>query len=201
MIGKEITLLVLRAQAGDRPAYGELVQSFEPMVYALAMLRLRNPSEAQELTQEVFVHALRKLEQLKEPAAFPGWLRQITVRMASNRLSRRGPLRSGEDDTLANQPGVAVSPLDELIRAERRAELYQGLAQLKASDRQTLVDFYLRGQSLRQMSQELEAPIGTIKRRLHVARRRLRRELERDPRRPRGGKMSPHAPYAELALA
>jgi len=200
MIGKEITLQVLRAQAGDRAAYGELVQSFQPMVYALAMLRLRNAVDAQELTQEVFVHALRKLGQLQEPAAFPGWLRQIAVRMASNRLSRRGPIRWGEDEAMANLPAAGVSPLEDLIRAERRAELYRGLAQLKASDRATLVSFYIRGRSLREMSKEQAAPIGTIKRRLHVARRRLRRQLERALKPPDSSAVKPRQPHGRLVL-
>jgi len=77
--------LVEAAQAGDRDAFGELATRFEPMVYATAVRRLGNHSEAQELCQEVLVKAMQKLEQLKVPAAFGGWLRSITVRMAINR--------------------------------------------------------------------------------------------------------------------
>jgi RNA polymerase sigma-70 factor (ECF subfamily) len=76
-------------------------------------------------------------------------------------------------------------PLDILISEEQKAELYRGLEQLKPIDRATLVAFYLRGRSLKQMSREFETPIGTIKRRLHVARNRLKAELEGVARRPR----------------
>src|SRR5947208_16088511 len=92
MTWTEITSLVERARAGDHAAYVELVERFQPTVYALALSRLRNPSEAQELAQEVFVHSMTKLEQLRDPNCFAGWLRQITVRLAINRLSRRGPV-------------------------------------------------------------------------------------------------------------
>ena len=88
MTWTEITELVTRAQAGDRAAFGQLAERFQPTVYAVALARLRNPTEAQELTQEVFLHAMKKLPQLREPQAFAGWLRQITVRMAINRLTR-----------------------------------------------------------------------------------------------------------------
>src|SRR6266581_4308047 len=98
MIANEITELVLKAQQGDRPAYGELVERFQPTVYAVALARLRNPTEAQELTQEVFLHGMRKLPQLRDVACFPGWLRQITVRMAINRLTRHGPLARADSD-------------------------------------------------------------------------------------------------------
>jgi RNA polymerase sigma-70 factor (ECF subfamily) len=181
-------MLVEQARAGDRSAYGELVERFEPTVYALALIRLRDAGEAQELTQEVFVHGMTKLGQLREPAAFPGWLRQITVRMALNRLTRRGPLLSAEAGLLENAAGGHDhSPLDAMVRAEEREDLWKGLHRLKPMDRTALVDFYIRGRTLKQMSQEMEAPIGTIKRRLHVARLRLKRELgdrEDAPRQP-----------------
>jgi RNA polymerase sigma-70 factor (ECF subfamily) len=182
----EIVDLVERARAGDRPAYGELVQRFQPTVYAVALARLRNPAEAQELAQEVFIHGMTKLDQLRDPRCLGGWLRQITVRMALNRLTRRGPVRGAEPEVLENAAAATVGPLDEMVRAEQRAELWNGLHRLKELDRATLVAFYIRGRSLRQMSREFETPVGTIKRRLHVARKRLRQQLERPaPRAPR----------------
>jgi RNA polymerase sigma-70 factor (ECF subfamily) len=182
MIWNEIAELVTRARAGDRQAYGELVERFQPTVYAVALTRLRNPSEAQELAQEVFIHSMTKLNQLRDPRCFAGWLRQITVRMALNRLGRMGPLRGVESDVLENAPASAAGPLEEIIRAEQRTEVWNGLNRLKPVDRATLEAFYIRGRSLKQMSREFETPIGTIKRRLHVARKRLRRQLERKRR-------------------
>jgi RNA polymerase sigma-70 factor, ECF subfamily len=180
MIWNEITRIVERARAGDRSAYGELVERFQPTVYALALSRLRNPTEAQELVQEVFIHAMTKLGQLRDPHCFAGWLRQITERMAINRLTRRGPVRGADPVILDNVQAAGVTPLDDLIRNEQKAKLWAGLERLKETDRATLVAFYIRGHSLKQMSREFETPIGTIKRRLHVARNRLRRHLDHD---------------------
>src|ERR687887_2379742 len=118
MTVNEITELVLRAQTGDRAAYGELVERFQPTVYAVALARLRNPAEAEELTQEVFLHGMKKLPQLREVNCFAGWLRQITVRMAINRLTRRGPLQGVESEVLEQATESGAEPLDELIRAE-----------------------------------------------------------------------------------
>jgi RNA polymerase sigma-70 factor, ECF subfamily len=122
---------------------------------------------------------MTKLDQLRDPRCFAGWIRQITVRMAINRLARRGPVRGAEPSLLDNARAAGVSPLDEMVRAEQRTELWSGLNRLKALDRATLEAFYIRGRSLKQMSREFETPVGTIKRRLHVARKRLRRQLER----------------------
>ena len=179
MTANEITELVQLAQTGDRTAYGELVERFQPTVYAVALARLRNPTEAQELTQEVFLHGMRKLPQLRDAVCFAGWLRQITVRMAINRLTRRGPLQKVETEVLQSAEAAGANPLDRIIQSEQAGELYKALEQLKPVDRATLLAFYIRGRSLKQMSREFETPVGTIKRRLHVARNRLKKVMEK----------------------
>ena len=173
----EITVLVDRAKLGDREAFGELVVRFEKSVYAMALTRVRNPNEAQELAQEVFIHAMRKIPQLRDPRCFAGWLRRITARMAINRLTRRGPAFGAEPDMLDALAGTGRPPEHALEASEAKAELHAGLNKLKSEDRETLEAFYLRGKSLVEMSAEFEAPVGTIKRRLHVARNRLKEVL------------------------
>lgn len=179
----EILDLIQNAQAGDRIAFGELTQRFQPAVFAVALARLRDPHEASELTQEVFIHAMLKLDQLRDPRCFVGWLRQIAVRMAINRVTRRLPIAGAEPEVLQNAAGDQETPLEEMIRAENRDEIQRGLARLKPIDRETLTAFYLQGRTLKQMSRQFETPIGTIKRRLHVARHRLKTVLESAPRR------------------
>jgi RNA polymerase sigma-70 factor (ECF subfamily) len=173
-----LEFLVQAAQAGDREAFGELATRFEPMVYAIALRRLGNHSEAQELCQEVLVKAMQKIEQLKVPAAFGGWLRSITVRMAINRLVRRAPMIATEPQALDAQWVESTTPLDAVLAKERARQVRGGLARLRELDRNTLEAFYVRGESLSEMSESFAAPIGTIKRRLHVARKRLARQLE-----------------------
>jgi RNA polymerase sigma-70 factor (ECF subfamily) len=170
--------LVAAAQDGDRDAFGELATRFEPMVYAIALRRLGNHAEAQELCQEVLVKAMQKIEQLKVAAAFAGWLRSITVRMAINRQVRRAPIVSTEPQALDATCIEASTPLDAVLANERATQVRGGLARLGELDRHTLEAFYVRGQSLAEMSTSFRAPIGTIKRRLHVARKRLARQLE-----------------------
>ena len=178
MCWTEVTILVDRAKAGDRQAYGELVERFRGSVYAMAVQRVRNPAEADELAQEVFVHAMRKLPQLRDARCFAGWLRRIVARMAVNRLTRRGPHFGTDPEVLAGVPGYERGPSAELELTEAKAGLHAGLRRLKPDDRAALDAFYLRGRSLKQMATEFDAPVGTIKRRLHVARLRLKDVLE-----------------------
>jgi RNA polymerase sigma-70 factor, ECF subfamily len=173
-----LAALVVRAQEGDRDAFGRLVEQFQRTVYAVCLARLGNPSEALELTQEVFLHALRRIDQLREPERFAGWVRQIAVRLAINRATRRPALPSVASQVLEGASAKRDDPLDELISRERAQRLWEGLERLKALDREALVAFYIQGQSLLEIAERLNTPIGTIKRRLHVARKRLRAELE-----------------------
>ena len=170
--------LVAAALDGDREAFGQLVKRYEGTVYAIAMRRLGNHAEAEELSQDVFVQAFQKLYQLQTPEAFGGWLRSIATRMAINLAVRRGPTIATEPETLEATLADGQTALDHILARERNAQVHAGLARLRTLDRDTLVAFYVEGQSLREMSDEFSSPVGTIKRRLHVARKRLAQELE-----------------------
>lgn len=174
----ETAALVEQAQAGDRDAFGMLVEQFERTVYAICASRLGHAAEAAELTQDVFVHAFVRLNQLREPERFAGWLRQMTVRMAINRATRRVPPSPVEDEILEGLGASHDDPSESLIRQERIHRLRSGMERLKPLDRETLVMFYIRDLSLNEMAEELEVPIGTIKRRLHTARQRLKEILQ-----------------------
>jgi len=170
--------LVVAAQEGETEAFGELASRFQRMVYIVCMQRLRDHAEAQEVSQDVLIKAFEKLYQLQEPAAFPGWLRSIAVRQSINRCTRRPPTIAVEPHTIDRADTRHAAPFDSLMADERCDQLHDGLDRLASMDRSTLVAFYLDGQTLIEMSNEFSAPIGTIKRRLHVARKRLAKELE-----------------------
>jgi RNA polymerase sigma-70 factor, ECF subfamily len=174
---RAVATLVRAAQHGDREAFGELFVQFERQVFGVALRRLGNFTEAQELCQDVFVQALRKIDQLRSPECFGAWLRSITQRMAANRLSRRRSF-SGDEEIFESLSTDERTPLASALDAERDEQLHDGLDRLRDLDRETLVAFYVDGRSLAEMSDDFSAPLGTIKRRLHVARKRLAREVE-----------------------
>ena len=170
--------LVRDAQAGDREAMGELIHRFQRQVQMIAFRRLGNWDEALELSQEVFILAFRRIEQLQVPEAFAGWLRQIVHRSAINHVTRRRVPLAIDQESLDANCSNEDSPLETMLNSETRAQVHAGLQRLGELDRDTLIAFYLQGQSLLEMSDSFDAPIGTIKRRLHVARKRLAREVE-----------------------
>lgn len=170
--------LVQSAQQGDRDAFEQLFKRYQRAVYAVALRRLGNHAEVQELCQEVFIQAMRKIAQLQNPLCFGGWLRAITNRMAINRAVRRGPVLCAGSEKAESEWIEHETPLGSVLAQERRDQVHVGLNRLADLDRDTLVAFYFRGQSLVEMSNQFRSPVGTIKRRLHVARKRLAKELE-----------------------
>ncbi len=103
--------------------FGELVRRFEGAVYGTALRQMGDPLEAEELVQEVFLRAFEKLPQLRDPAAFGGWLRAMTRRMAINRMLRRPVAVATAPEVLEATCADANSPLDQVLASERSAEV------------------------------------------------------------------------------
>ncbi|WP_146530184.1 RNA polymerase sigma factor [Novipirellula artificiosorum] len=177
---RTVAQLVIAAQGGDRDAFGALFERYRSGIVALAMRRVRNADEAEELAQDVFIQAMQKIDQLRVPEAFGGWLRQIVHRMAINRLTRSRVAVACDPETL-EATCYAVGTPDVFAQDREQAEAVRSsIDRLGALDQQTLKAFYLHSKSLIEMSNEFDAPVGTIKRRLHVARKRLQKEMEED---------------------
>jgi RNA polymerase sigma-70 factor (ECF subfamily) len=174
---QRLVSLVRAAQSGDRHAFEALFERYQRAVYVTVLRRLADEAEAQELCQEVFIQAMRKIGQLRDPLCFGGWLRSIANRMAINRIVRTRRTVTLHSDQAEPSYAEQDTPLDEVLAQEQRAQVRVGLNRLSDLDRDTLVAFYFRGRSLVQMSDEFDSPVGTIKRRLHVARKRLAKEL------------------------
>ena len=172
--------LVTAAQSGDRAAFGDLAAHFEPTVFAVVLRRLRNRSEAAEVTQDVLIRAMRKLGQLDDPERFAGWLKQIAVRMSINRAVRRPREAVCAPETFGGESAGGEAALDSLLRTESAGLVRAGLTRLKDLDRRTLTAFYFEGRSLKEIGEAFDCPVGTVKRRLHTARGRLKAELAAD---------------------
>ena len=84
-------MLVQKAREGDSRAFGRLVEKYQSAVYGLAYYFVRDCDEAQDLSQEAFLHAYLKLSQLKQSAKFASWLRRITANICKMWLRRSKP--------------------------------------------------------------------------------------------------------------
>lgn len=135
-------------------------------------------SDLDDVAQQVWLIVLQKVYQLRDVRSFPGWLRSTARNTGLNFLTRSHPLPSAES-MLSSVAGRGSTPDVIQLTEERAASVRGAMRRLTPLDRVTLEQFYFDGRSLVEMSgtDPYPAPVGTIKRRLHVARKRLGRVL------------------------
>ncbi len=165
-------LLAIRCQLGEPAAFDDLVNRWHaPLLNYLR--RMASDEEAPDLAQDVWLRVLRAMPGLREPARLRAWLFGIARRTVMDRLRLRyaAPIDHALDADDLPAP-EAPEP-----RTEELAAMHQELAAMPVTGRETLVLFYLHELSLEQLAEVLDIPIGTVKSRLHRARRMLRRQL------------------------
>jgi RNA polymerase sigma-70 factor (ECF subfamily) len=151
-----------------------IVARYKGMVFGVAVARLRHFHDAEDVAQETFVRAYTRLGRLKEPARLGAWLRAIAIRCAIDHVKARENVSLDQVEEPA-APGPTA--LEALETEERRREVLDAIERLPPSQRETLTLYYLGGHSINQIAAIREAPLGTVKRRLHDARKRLREEM------------------------
>ena len=171
-------LLVERAQdaqAAANDAFAELVARFEGQALRWAYAALGDFALAQDAVQEAFVVAYQKLDQLREPRAFPAWLRRI-VASQCHRLTRAKSLPvDPQDDT--DIPTRVGDPDLAAEEGDLHRQLHNAVRGLPANDREVIELYYLTGYSQGEMADMLDLPLTTVKKRLQYARERLREAL------------------------
>ena len=168
---------VRRAQTGDRAerndAFDHLARDFEGMVYAIAYRRLSDSQLAEDAAQEAFLTAYQRITQLKEVSAFPAWLKRIALTQSDRLRRRQQPateLLDEQDQLAAPEP----TPEAQLETSELRLRVRLAVDALPESARDVTRDYYLRGESQREISERLNIPLATVKKRLQYARQHLR---------------------------
>ena len=168
--------LMQRIAAGEESAVVELYDRFGSLVYRLAYQAMPSRDEAEDAVQEVFVRLWKTAERYDPSrAALVTWVLLITRRHLVDRLrrsqSRIKPVKMNEEF----RPPIA-EPVDGqgLEKEERFASLMEKIATLPELQRTVVMRAYLGGQTLRQIGEELDTPIGTVKSALSRALVRLR---------------------------
>lgn len=163
--------LLKRVRCGEPTAVAELIERCSPPALRLATALLADAHEAEEAVQEAFFEALVRLEDLRSAEAFPAWFRQLVRTRANRRLRRKGERTAATIPELADP---SPTPPECVERGELKALVRAALARLPAAGRETAERFYLDGWSVAELAAAMDLPVGTIKRRLHDARTRLR---------------------------
>jgi RNA polymerase sigma-70 factor (ECF subfamily) len=173
--------LVIRARAGDRDAFSELVARSLGRLTAVARMILRDEYAAQDAVQEAFISAWRSLPGLREPDKFEAWMRRLVLRACFTATRRNKRVNAAE---------IRLTPGDEPAISDIQREfgihdqLERGLARISAEQRAVIVLVYYLDLPLADAAQAMAVPLGTAKSRLNRATSALRAAIDADDRLP-----------------
>jgi RNA polymerase sigma-70 factor (ECF subfamily) len=172
--------LVLAALRGDVPSFGVLAERYWKMVFALALSRVRDSAEAEDVAQESFLKAYSQLHTLRDPGRFAGWLGRITLQQCVNAV-RKSRRRKAAMDREAAEPmaldavaGYSSNP--GLTEAQIRF-VRETICNLPAKLQELIIMRFTTGLSAVQIARQLGKRPGTVRVWLHRAYKILRRDL------------------------
>jgi RNA polymerase sigma factor (sigma-70 family) len=168
--------LISRAQNSEDierdKAFNALISQFSLAAHVWAFQILQDTHAAQDVVQEAFITAYERLDDLREPAAFPRWLRRIVWTHCNRNLRQSYDVVPLEDVTPATDDPASVA--EQHIRDDRIRTAVQDLPE---HERVVTELFYLNGYSQQEIAEYLQLPLTTIKKRLQYAREHLRETI------------------------
>ncbi len=165
--------------AGDREAFGTIVERHQSLICSLAYSACGNLSRSEDLAQETFLAAWQKLGELREPAKLRAWLCGIVRNLCAN-AARREQRRGGPPESLENVAEHAAPEADpsaQAVSTEEAQLLWRSLAGLPEIYREPMVLFYRQEQSVAEVASALELSEDAVKQRLSRGRALLREGL------------------------
>jgi RNA polymerase sigma-70 factor, ECF subfamily len=172
-------VLARAAATGSTGAVRDLYGRHRQRVYSLCLRMTRNAADAEDLTQEVFVHIMRKVGSFRGESRFTTWLHSLTVNLVLMHFRRRALHfeRQMSDDLKAKISTELRSRQPPSARITDRIALDSALAQLAPGCRSVFVLFDVEGYQHHEIARLMGCSIGTSKSQLHRARRNLRQLL------------------------
>ena len=182
LMEKDDVKLIQRILSGDEDAFGILVKKYQKSVHALAWRKVGDFHIAEEITQDTFLQAHKKLASLKNPSQFAGWLYVITDRLCRTWFRKRHlktqSLETTSEETLEKTAySNYICEQREDTAVEHRRQIVQRLMEkLPESERTVMVLYYLGEMTCEEISKFLGVSANTVRSRLQRARKRLKNE-------------------------
>ena len=176
--------LIHSTLSGDDEAFSTLVKKYQKRVHALAWRKIGDFHHAEEVTQDTFLQAYKKLSTLKDPNQFAGWLYVIANRLCLNWMRKKKPMMQSLEGTGVGEVEKSaytryVSEQRETAAAEHRSEIVKKLlARLPESERTVVTLYYLGEMTSKEIGKFLGISVKTVHSRLHRARKRLQEKDE-----------------------
>ena len=171
-------LPVAAARAGSPEAWDALFQRYQLPLYAYVFELIRSEQTALDVVQETFISAARNLGGLRDDDRFGSWLFSIAHRKCVDHWRKSGREEPLEPEVAEALPDPESDPSELLIRREQEAEFMNLIEQLPPPQRSVLLLHFVEDFSLEQIASITGTQLGTVKSRLHYAKRALRKLME-----------------------
>jgi RNA polymerase sigma-70 factor, ECF subfamily len=171
-------LPVAQARTGDPDAWDALFRRYQLPLYAYVIELVRDEQMGLDIVQETFIAATRHLGSLREDARFGSWLFSIAHQKVVQRWRKPLFTEPLDEAQFNEQPADDARPDDWLIRKEQQEEFMKLLHDLPLPQREVLLLHFIEDFSLDEIATITGAALGTVKSRLHYAKRALRALLE-----------------------
>ena len=181
MKSAEPAWLVAECIAGNEAAIEALIRQYEADVFRLALSIVDDQADANEITQETFIAALRSLRSYQEKKSFKAWLYVIALNLSRSHLRKRKfleKLKVTSTTLFRIETQKQTSLEDVIIHNEKEAAIWNELNKLDERHRIVVILRYFQELSVTEISDILNVNEGTIHSRLHTARERLRNALK-----------------------
>lgn len=181
--------IVQRTLKGDAAAFDQIVREYRETVFRVAMRIVKNEEEAQDVTQDAFMNAYRKLDSFKGDAALSSWIYRIAVNTALMRLRKKKrraevsmeglPISDEMDFVWTDLSAHNLRGDEAAENKELRGKIAAAVEELEPKYKDVFVAKELDGLSLQEIADEMDLSVPAVKSRLHRARLSLRVSLER----------------------
>jgi RNA polymerase sigma-70 factor, ECF subfamily len=171
-VAERETLPVAEARAGDADAWAALFQRYRLPLYVFIFELVRDEQTSLDLVQETFLNAFRHLRSLRDDEKFGSWLFRIAHQKCIQLWRRR------DREVEPAMPETDDTPVELLIREEQEEEFMKLLEKLPVTQRSAILLHYVEDFSLEEIARITGTNTGTVKSRLHYAKRALRKLLE-----------------------
>ena len=172
--------LVRQTLNGETPAFDRLVKIHRTTVYALVLSYIKNPADAEDLAQQIFIRAYERLATLRKLDCFLPWLQQIAHNTCKDWLRRQsGSMTCFEATNDTDFAEVAPSPEDIALKAEIEAVVQQAIGTLQETDRRLMEARYIEGASYDRLQVESGLSYAAVANRLKRAKREVRHRIEK----------------------
>ena len=172
--------LVRQTLNGETPAFDRLVKIHRTTVYALVLSYIKNPADAEDLAQQIFIRAYERLATLRKLDCFLPWLQQIAHNTCKDWLRRQsGSMTCFEATNDTDFAEVAPSPEDIALKAEIEAVVQQAIGTLQETDRRLMEARYIEGASYDRLQVESGLSYAAVANRLKRAKRDIRCRIEK----------------------